>query len=221
MIAQKMSVGEAAKTQNLYQSFMARLTYPDSNSCTPYDTVVNPSFNYYFANWTVTTDPQPPPDQAGQLYIVTGQGYPDGQVYNDGDWTEYTEVSLRVAEWNPTVTTDDGDVSAQLVQWVPVCSDTSYYFQIAFDSGSSVITSGDCSLGLLLGSDPESEVWSDWTDITGYEASGPLLSSNTYTTGDDEVAIPITIDLYCSPEANFEDGNIRVHVDSVSLQVDE
>jgi hypothetical protein len=169
----------------------------------------------------VTTEPQPPPNQPGQIYVVTGQGYPDNQVHNDADWISYNGPALRAVEWNPTVTTENGDASARLVQWVPVCEDTSYYFQVAFDAGSSVVNSGDCSLGLLLGSDTEEEVWIDWTTITGYESYGSLLSSNTYTTGDDEAAIPITIDVYCSPEANYVDGNIEVHLDAVSLQVDE
>ena len=209
----------ASKTQGFVN---IKPTYLASDECNPHDTVSNGSFNDNFANWTVVLDPAPEytvyPATGGDISIQSGTAYPDNQVIYGAAVPE----NLLAAWWQPTTADFLGNASATLTQWVPVCPDTTYYFEYGFTYFSTSISgAAQCYVGSLLddgtGSISDNSLV-DWTQATLFDGTGNKMQSNFYDSGSNEFLL-ITIELYCDSSANIATtGRPTAVVDAVVLE---
>jgi len=192
-------------------------------TCTPRDTVQNPSFEwleYPLLHWNISS-PEDIYIFEGAGYGIDGGGFQSSDFFNFGDEVGWAAAGI---EWFPTTPSQFTGATFTLSQLVEVCPLSNYEFTVYFQAFDFSSPSPDSTIVLNLGNTTRTFTWDENTVIPGQWqqfASAPFRS----LAGEHFVELSIT--LTAAPSAfgsitNTGDGvtvgtNVEVYLDVINL----
>jgi hypothetical protein len=175
----------------------------------PHNTVINPSFNDYFNNWTVLSSPYTEEDPFPWT-IITG-GWEDNQIEFPKQDVDKTPI-LQYAQWTAMIDSTDSELNGgavgELWQWVNVCPGVHYGLDVTFFAS----VTADCYITLNISGKVDESTY-PFSPFVGSASDMYVLRSDVALANGNQILLGIQ--QYCS-SAGITSGGIG-NIDTVEL----